>query len=55
MLYYVGLGVATGLAGYQQVLICERVPVGCFKAFLNNNWFGAAVFAGLALSYAMEG
>ena len=55
MLYYVGLGVATGLAGYQQVLICERVPAGCFKAFLNNNWFGAAVFAGLALSYAMEG
>src|SRR3989344_2338837 len=55
MLYYAGLGVATGLAGYQQALICERVPAGCFKAFLNNNWFGAAVFAGLALSYAMEG
>ncbi len=55
MLYYVGLGLAAALAGYQQYLIRERAPAGCFKAFLNNNWFGAAVFAGLALSYAMEG
>ena len=55
MLYYAGLAVAVGLAGYQQVLIHERTPAGCFKAFLNNNGFGAAVFVGLALSYAMEG
>ena len=55
ILYYVGLAVAAGLAGYQQFLIRERVPAGCFRAFLNNNGFGAAVFVGLALSYAMEG
>ncbi len=51
MLYYVGLGLAAGLAGYQQVLIRGRNPDGCFKAFLNNSWFGAAVFVGLALDY----
>jgi len=23
----------------------------CFKAFLHNNWFGAAVFAGIVVEY----
>ena len=41
----------SGSRGYQQVLIRERAPAGCFKAFLNNNGFGAAVFAGLVLDY----
>lgn len=47
--YYLGIAVAAGLAGYQQWLIRDRAPAGCFKAFLNNTWFGAAVFVGLAL------
>jgi len=54
-----GLGVwyALGLAGgagffvYQQWLIRNREKPLCFQAFLNNHWFGAAVFAGLALDY----
>jgi 4-hydroxybenzoate polyprenyltransferase len=29
----------------------QRGRDGCFRAFLNNNWFGAAVFAGLLLNY----
>ncbi|MDH3309443.1 MAG: 4-hydroxybenzoate octaprenyltransferase [Gammaproteobacteria bacterium] len=49
--YYAGLAVALGLAIYQQHLIRERERDGCFRAFLNNNWLGAAVFAGLLCHY----
>jgi 4-hydroxybenzoate polyprenyltransferase len=49
--YYAGLVVALGLAIYQQLLIRERERDGCFRAFLNNNWLGAAVFAGLLWHY----
>ncbi len=45
--YYAGLIVAFGLAVYQQRLMRRRDRDGCFRAFLNNNWLGAAVFAGL--------
>jgi 4-hydroxybenzoate polyprenyltransferase len=50
--YYTGLATAAALALYQQYLIRSREPARCFRAFLNNNWFGAAVFAGLVLHYA---
>lgn len=43
--------VAAGLALYQQYLIRDRQREACFRAFLNNNWFGAAIFAGIALEY----
>jgi 4-hydroxybenzoate polyprenyltransferase len=49
VLYYVGLTVAAGLMGYQYRLIRGRQREDCFKAFLNNNWLGLAIFAGLAL------
>lgn len=49
--YYLGLTLAAALAVYQQYLIRGRERAACFQAFLNNNWFGAAVFAGLALHY----
>lgn len=49
--YYAGLSVAAGLGVYQQKLIFHREKALCFQAFLNNNWFGAVVFAGLALDY----
>lgn len=45
--FYVGLTVAAGIALYHWTLIRTREPAGCFKAFLHNNWFGAAVFAGI--------
>ncbi len=49
--YYAGLMVALGFALYQQWLMRDRSREGCFRAFLNNNWFGAAVFAGLVLHF----
>ena len=49
VLYYCGLAAAAGLVAYQYRLIKGRDRSLCFKAFLNNNWVGAAVFIGLAL------
>ena len=51
--YHLGLLGAAALAGYEQFLIRGREPSACFRAFLNNHWFGAAIFAGLALDYAL--
>jgi 4-hydroxybenzoate polyprenyltransferase len=45
--YYTGLAVAAGVSGYHYTLIRGRERLACFKAFLHNNWFGAAVFAGI--------
>ncbi|MGE3772708.1 MAG: 4-hydroxybenzoate octaprenyltransferase [Gammaproteobacteria bacterium] len=49
--YHAGLAVAAALAVYQQWLIKDREPERCFRAFLNNNWFGVAIFAGIAVDY----
>ncbi len=49
--YYAGVIVATALCVYQQKLIFHREKALCFKAFLNSNYFGMAVFIGLSLSY----
>lgn len=49
--YYIGLLVAAGLCIYQQRLIYKREKTQCFKAFLNSNWLGLAVFIGLAVDY----
>ncbi len=49
--YYFGLAVALLLALYHISLIRDRQRHACFKAFLHNNWLGAAIFAGLLASY----
>ena len=49
--YRVGLGFAALTALYQQYLVRRREPARCFDAFLNNNWFGGAVFCGVLLHY----
>ncbi|MGZ4977542.1 MAG: 4-hydroxybenzoate octaprenyltransferase [Methylobacter sp.] len=49
--YYGGILVAAGLSVYQQKLIFYREKALCFKAFLNSNWFGLAVFVGLVADY----
>jgi len=49
--YYAGIVVALLLSAYQQKLIFYRDKGLCFKAFLNSNYFGLAIFVGLALDY----
>ena len=49
--YWLGVGMAAMLFLYQQWLIRERDPDACFKGFLNNNYVGMALFAGLFLDY----
>ncbi len=51
--YYLAVSVAGILALYQQYLIYDRQPQLCLRAFLNNNWLGAVVFAGLVFDYAL--
>lgn len=53
IVYQAGLLAMAGLFAYQQHLIRDRRRDDCFRAFLNNNWAGLAVFAGLALHYAI--
>ena len=54
LFYFLGLFFAAAVAGYHYTLIHARQRERCFKAFLHNNWFGAAVFAGIAIEYFMR-
>jgi 4-hydroxybenzoate polyprenyltransferase len=45
--YYAGLAVAAAIALLHYRWIRGRTREGCFKAFLGNNWIGAAVFLGI--------
>jgi 4-hydroxybenzoate polyprenyltransferase len=49
--YWMGLAIAAGACMHQQRLIRHRDPEECFRAFLNNNLFGLAVFGGILLDY----
>lgn len=51
--FVAGLLVAAGCAFYHYTLIRDRDRMRCFAAFRHNNWLGAAIFAGIALDYAM--
>jgi 4-hydroxybenzoate polyprenyltransferase len=53
--YYAGLAVAAAMMGYHYLLIRGRSRAGCFRAFLHNNWVGAAVFAGIVAAYGLRG
>mgnify|MGYP003339685196 CR=1 FL=1 len=50
--YWIGLAAGAVLFAWQQWLIRGRGRAECFSAFLNNNLFGLAVFAGIAFHYA---
>jgi 4-hydroxybenzoate polyprenyltransferase len=52
--YLGGIGAAAALLGYQRMLIADRQPARCFQAFMNNQYLGAAVFAGILLDYTFR-
>ena len=52
--YFAGLAAAGAMMLYHWTLIRGRSREGCFRAFMHNNWVGAAIFAGIVLSFAME-
>ncbi len=51
--FHLGLAAALGFALYQQKLLVAREPDDCFRAFLNNNYFGMSIFLGLVLDYLL--
>ncbi|GGC79468.1 4-hydroxybenzoate octaprenyltransferase [Undibacterium terreum] len=52
--FVAGMVVAAGCAVYHYTLIRERDRMRCFAAFRHNNWLGAAIFAGIAIDYALK-
>lgn len=52
--FVAGLLAAAACAAWHWRLIRTRDRDGCFAAFRHNNWLGAAVFAGIALDYALR-
>lgn len=49
--YHVAAGMGACLFVYQQVLIRGRLGSRCFRAFLNNQYFGLVIFAGIFAHY----
>ncbi len=49
--YYAGLAAGAVFFLHHLWLIRARDRDGCFRAFLNNHYFGMAVFLGIALNY----
>jgi len=49
--WYLGVAITAGLFFMQQLSVRNRDPGACFRAFLNNNWIGLALFAGLVIHY----
>lgn len=52
--YYLGVLAMACLFIYQQYLARFREREGCFKAFLNNNWAGFAVFTGMVIDLLLK-
>lgn len=53
--YYLGLLGAAAVAARHLWWIRDREPGPCFRAFLDNNWFGCAVFAGIFMQTTVLG
>ncbi len=53
-IFYIAIGVAAAQALWHWRMIRGRTREGCFRAFRLNHWLGFAVFAGIALAYAVR-
>ncbi|WP_150428072.1 4-hydroxybenzoate octaprenyltransferase [Dechloromonas sp. CZR5] len=53
--FHAGLLVAAGIMGVHYTWIRGRERMPCFKAFLHNNWVGAAIFAGIVVDFLLTG
>lgn len=51
---YAAFAFAAAQALWHYTLIKDRTRAGCFVAFSQNHWLGATVFAGIALSLALQ-
>ena len=51
--WYGGVVATLVLFVWQQRMIRDRERDACFKAFMNNNWVGAAIFLGLAGHFSL--
>ncbi|WP_042427909.1 4-hydroxybenzoate octaprenyltransferase [Comamonas granuli] len=49
-----GLGAAAAQVLWHYTLIRQRTRQGCFTAFSQSHWIGAALFAGVALGWALK-
>ena len=49
-----GLGAAAAQVAWHYTLIRARTRAGCFTAFSKSHWIGVALFAGVALGYALR-
>ena len=49
-----GLGAAVAQVAWHYTLIRGRTRAGCFTAFSKSHWIGVALFAGVALGYALR-
>jgi 4-hydroxybenzoate polyprenyltransferase len=52
--FNVGIGVAAVLIAFQYGMIRDRKPSDCFRAFKQNNWIGAVLFAGIFASFYLQ-
>ena len=51
---WLGLGAAAAQVAWHYTLIRDRTREGCFIAFSKSHWIGAALFAGVALGFALR-
>jgi 4-hydroxybenzoate polyprenyltransferase len=52
--FHAGLAVVAGLVAVQYRMIRTRDPVQCFRAFRQNNWIGAVIFAAIYASFYFQ-